>query len=160
MLTAHAASVPSQLAVHFRTSFRRFLRFLVIPFRRLLQLLPRRVAERQPRFANTFHKHRSRKQRRLRRNVIGFSQTLQKPSLAPASSDSSSSDEEMEEGIASAVEPSFYASETISFVEESFVDRVGKMSAARYCSSSMQCRRAFTRFGRGSAAVTPRLPGQ
>ena len=42
---------------------------------------------------------------------------------------SSSSDEEMEEGIASAVEPSFYASETISFVEESFVDRVGKMSA-------------------------------
>ena len=35
----------------------------------------------------------------------------------------------MEEGIASAVEPSFYASETISFVEESFVDRVGKMSA-------------------------------
>ena len=78
----------------------------------------------------SFRKHRSRKQRRLRRNVVGFSQTLQRPPLAPALSDSSSSsDEDMGEDLASAVEPSFYASETISFVEENFVDRVGKMSA-------------------------------
>lgn len=79
--------------------------------------------------STSFHKHRSRRQRRLRRNVIGFSQTLQKPPLASTASSSDSSDETVDEDLASAVEPSFYASETISFVEESFVDRVGKMSA-------------------------------
>lgn len=78
--------------------------------------------------STSFHKHRSRRQRRQRRNVVGFSQTLQK---VPIEDSDSSSDSEVDEDLASAVEPSFSAtaSMSVSFAEESFADRVGKMSS-------------------------------
>ena len=72
----------------------------------------------------SFRKHRSRKQRRQRHNVIGFSQILERP---PQDSDSSS-DSGLED-LATAIEPSFSAAASISFVEEPFLDRVGKMSS-------------------------------
>ena len=74
--------------------------------------------------STSLHKHRSRRQRRQRRNVIGFSQTISKPTIDESDSSSSS---DADEDLVSAVEPSFSA--TVSFAEETFVDRVGKMSS-------------------------------
>ncbi|KAJ3556821.1 hypothetical protein NM688_g1810 [Phlebia brevispora] len=78
--------------------------------------------------STTFHRHRSRKQRHQRRNIIGFSQTMSKP---PVDDLSSSSESDPEEDLASAVEPPFTApmAASVSFADEGFVERVGKMSS-------------------------------
>ncbi|KZT29375.1 hypothetical protein NEOLEDRAFT_1056725 [Neolentinus lepideus HHB14362 ss-1] len=66
-------------------------------------------------------RHRSRQQRRLRRNVIGFSQ-----SLLPVDDDSDSdSDGEGE----TAPEPSFSVAASVSLAEEGFFERLDKMSS-------------------------------
>lgn len=64
-------------------------------------------------------RHRSRRQRRHRKNVIGFSQNLQ-------DDDDSSDDEEPEGTGTDPPEPSFEAS---NILEEDFYDRIEKMSS-------------------------------
>ncbi|KAI0080871.1 hypothetical protein K474DRAFT_1704411 [Panus rudis PR-1116 ss-1] len=74
-------------------------------------------------------KHRSRRQKRQRKNVIGFSQSLKE---MPDSSDSSDDDADEEEMSmdGAAPEPSFSLTASASFVdgEESFYVRLDKMS--------------------------------
>ncbi|KAI0331306.1 hypothetical protein GY45DRAFT_1406103 [Cubamyces sp. BRFM 1775] len=79
-------------------------------------------------------RHRSRRLRRQRKNVIGFAQA---PSLLHTSDDSASeSDEEDGEGLDEASlagrsgrEPSFFSTTTASFAEDGFLERLDKMSS-------------------------------
>ncbi|EPQ59052.1 hypothetical protein GLOTRDRAFT_70178 [Gloeophyllum trabeum ATCC 11539] len=66
-------------------------------------------------------RHRSRQQRRLRRNVIGFSQSL----IRPEDDSESDSDEDGE----MAPEPSFSVAASVSLAEEGFFIRLDKMSS-------------------------------
>ena len=78
---------------------------------------------------NLMKRHRSRRLKRQRKNIIGFSQSIL--AQTPDSS-SDSEDEERDNGMSleAGAEPSFSlaASTSISFVEESFYVRVDKMS--------------------------------
>ncbi|KAI0660705.1 Spc98 family-domain-containing protein [Cubamyces menziesii] len=78
-------------------------------------------------------RHRSRRLRRQRRDVIGFAQA---PSLLHPSDDSASESDEDEEGLDEASlagrsgrEPSFFSTTTASFAEDGFMERLDKMSS-------------------------------
>lgn len=76
----------------------------------------------------TMKRHRSRRARRQRKNVIGFSQTLKEADVSSESSDSEF-DDDLAEGRVPP-EPSFsLAMSTVSAPDESFVDRLDKMSS-------------------------------
>lgn len=67
--------------------------------------------------------HRSRRQRRQRKNVIGFVQSLQ------GSLDSSDEDEDdFDVDVKDAPEPSFSLSASVSYAEEGMTTRMDKMS--------------------------------
>lgn len=67
--------------------------------------------------------HRSRRQRRQRKNVIGFVQSLQ------GSLDSSDEDEDdFDVNVKDAPEPSFSLSASVSYAEEGMTTRMDKMS--------------------------------
>lgn len=73
-------------------------------------------------------RHRSKRLKRQRNNVVGFSTGLRE---LQATSESDSESDEDEDGHLELPEPSFSyaASTTISFVEESFFSRVERMSS-------------------------------